>query len=51
MSGKFLVVSNVDHKTYTVYDVRYDPNGYPLFLIYDDKQWLLRNAKHFHPVI
>ena len=51
MSGKFMVVSNVDYMTYTVFDVKYDQCGYPLFLIHDDNQWLLRSAKHFRPIL
>lgn len=35
----------------TVYDVRYDSNGFPQFLIYskDTREWLLVSAKHFLP--
>lgn len=34
-----------------VYDIKYDSNGYPHFLIYDYEThaWLLKKAKHFIP--
>lgn len=32
-----------------VYDIRYNANGYPQFLIYEDNQWKLVSAKHFRP--
>ena len=32
-----------------VYDIAYDKNGYPLFLIYEDGQWQRVSAKHFKP--
>lgn len=32
-----------------VYDVTYDKNGYPHFLVYDDEEWKLFSAKHFRP--
>lgn len=34
---------------YDVFDITYDSNGYPLFLIYKDKQWVRMSAKHFIP--
>ena len=34
---------------FTVYDVRYDSNGYPQFLIYFNNEWRLTSAKHFTP--
>ena len=33
----------------TVYDIKYDKNGFPMFLVYRGNQWLLRSAKHFSP--
>lgn len=33
-----------------VYDISYDSNGYPLFLIYEDGQWKRISAKHFEPL-
>ena len=38
-----------DMKPYKVYHVRQDQAGYPLFLIYRNKQWIYRSAKHFTP--
>lgn len=35
---------------YTVHNVRDDGNGYPMFLIYKDGQWLYKSAKYFRPV-
>jgi hypothetical protein len=34
-----------------VYDIKYDSNGYPHFLIYDyeTRAWLFKKAKHFIP--
>ena len=34
-----------------VYDIKYDSDGYPLFLIYDyeTNAWILKKAKHFIP--
>lgn len=32
-----------------VYDITYDSNGYPHFLIYEDGQWLRKSAKNFIP--
>lgn len=37
-------------KRYTVHNVRDDGNGYPMFLIYDNGQWLNKSAKYFTPV-
>lgn len=33
----------------TVYHVSYDSNGYPLFLVWHDGQWIRKSAKHFEP--
>ena len=33
-----------------VYDISYDSNGYPLFLIYIDGQWVRKSAKYFKPI-
>lgn len=32
-----------------IYDITYNSNGYPLFLIYLDGQWLRKSAKYFRP--
>lgn len=36
---------------YDIYDITYDKNGYPQFLIFKDGQWIRRSAKYFTPVI
>lgn len=36
--------------TVSVYAVRDDKNGYPHFLIYENKEWKYVKAKHFVPV-
>ena len=49
----FLVWDKETERDVRVYDIRYDANGYPQFLIYDrtTNQWLLKSAKHFWPII
>ena len=37
------------HMHVDVYDIVYDVNGYPQFLIYYDGQWLRKSAKHCSP--
>jgi hypothetical protein len=32
-----------------IYDISYDSNGYPLFLIYINGQWTRKSAKYFKP--
>ena len=32
-----------------VYNVRDDKNGYPYFLIYENREWKYVSAKHFVP--
>lgn len=34
-------------KEVNVYDVTYDKNGYPLFLVKQDGMWIVEPAKHF----
>ena len=41
------VVNKTTNKTYEVYDITYDKNGYPHFLIYDDNCWKRISAKYF----
>jgi hypothetical protein len=43
-------VKNSDNKIKTVYGVKNDANGYPLFLIYTKNQWRWISAKHFVPI-
>ena len=33
-----------------VYDITYDKNGYPRFLVYKGGQWVRLSAKHFAPI-
>ena len=33
-----------------IYDISYNSNGYPLFLIYVDGQWIRKSAKYFKPM-
>lgn len=40
-----------NNKEYKIYDVTYDNNGYPRFLIYKDGQWMRMSAKHFVPIV
>lgn len=43
-------VLNLDDRgVYQVFDVSYDSNGYPQFLVYRNGQWLRMSAKHFTP--
>lgn len=37
-------------KKVKVYDISYDRNGYPLFLIYINGQWVRKSAKYFKPI-
>ena len=43
------VVNKNNNEHYKVYDITYDRNGYPHFLIYKDGQWVRLSAKHFKP--
>jgi hypothetical protein len=40
-----------DNKIYEVYDITYDSNGYPQFLVYKNGEWYRLSAKHFKPFI
>ena len=48
--GLFTVKRKGDNKNVDVYDVKRDNKGYPLFLIYEDSQWLYKSAKLFYPL-
>lgn len=37
-------------RIFTVFDVSYDSNGYPSFLIFDNHQWHRYSAKHYTPI-
>ena len=43
------LLNTTDKTVYEIFDITYDQNGYPQFLIYKDKQWLRKSAKHFTP--
>ena len=34
---------------YEIFDITYDSNGCPLFLIYKNGEWIRMSAKHFTP--
>lgn len=38
-----------DGKIYEVFDIAYDSDGFPTFLIYKAGQWIRQSAKHFTP--
>ena len=46
----FTVINKDSKEIVDVYDITYDKNGYPRFLIFKDNQWLCLSAKHFMPV-
>jgi hypothetical protein len=46
----FKVKFKENEKEYKVFNVKNDTKGYPHFLIYEDRQWLWKSAKHFTPV-
>lgn len=33
-----------------IYDISYDKDGFPLFLIYFNEQWIRKSAKYFKPI-
>lgn len=35
---------------YSVYSIRDDGAGYPMFLLYADGQWIWKSAKFFEPI-
>lgn len=43
------VINKISGEIYRVYDITYDKNGYPHFLIYKNGQWIRLSAKHFRP--
>lgn len=45
-----MVRHKTDDKVFDVYDIAYQSKtGKPIFLIYDDGQWLRKSAKYFVP--
>lgn len=49
MDAIFTVVNRSNGEQYKVYDISYDSNGYPHFLIYRDGEWIRKSAKYFRP--
>ena len=43
------IVEKETEISYDIYDITYDKNGYPQFLIFKDGQWIRRSAKYFKP--
>lgn len=43
----FIVVDKETLLDVTVYNVRDDITGYPLFLVRKDNQWIWKSAKHY----
>lgn len=48
---KMKIIEKETGMFYDIFDITYDKNGYPQFLIYTDGQWIRRSAKYFTPVI
>lgn len=46
----FKVIYKPTNKECDVYDITYDKNGYPKFLVYTGNEWQQLSAKHFKPV-
>ena len=46
----FKVRDNKTGKIFTVYDITYDADGDPYFLVYDDGIWVQYNANFYEPV-
>lgn len=47
-----IVVKSLDYAFiyHKVYDITYDNNGYPHFLIYENGEWKRVSAKHYRPL-
>lgn len=45
----FRVIDKDTHESFDVYDITYDKNGYPHFLVYLGNEWIRLSAKHFSP--
>jgi len=43
-------INKNDSNIYRIYDISYDSSGYPMFLYYDNNQWVRSSAKHFIPI-
>lgn len=44
-----IVKNKNNNEFYEVYDIAYNKNGYPHFLIYRNGEWIRLSAKHFKP--
>jgi hypothetical protein len=44
-----IVKNKNNNEAYEVFDIAYNKNGYPHFLIYKDGEWIRMSAKHFKP--
>ena len=45
----FKVISCSTNDLVSVYDVTYDSDGYPQFLVYKNGQWIRHSAKNYKP--
>ena len=41
---------NTTKRAEIIYNVSYNKSGYPMFLIYNDGQWIRKSAKYFSPI-
>ena len=44
---RFAAYDTTTKRTEVIYDVSYNKSGYPMFLIYNDGQWIRKSAKYF----
>lgn len=44
-----IVKNKNNNEIYKVFDIIYNKNGYPHFLIYRDGEWVRMSAKYFKP--
>lgn len=49
MAETIFCVNKETGNVHRVYDITYNKNGYPHFLIFDDGVWARKSAKHFIP--
>ena len=46
----FQVKRKQDQKIFNVFSVKDDKNGFPQFLIYENRAWKWQSAKQFQPI-